>query len=94
MSVISKPVARMLTVSIHRRQEIIAEKHIHNTTYSESDGSTGSAQSISIDHKSTSVVPEEAHLQKVVPLARAVYEDMTLTMQRMSIMDKVVLVTG
>lgn len=93
--------ARQISTSSElKKREIISEKEIPNSSYT-ADGKgtlsgSGAAQhsTISVRPDPTINVPAEADEVKVVPLSRAVYDKMTPMMQKMTVMDKVVVVTG
>ncbi|KAF4637197.1 hypothetical protein G7Y89_g869 [Cudoniella acicularis] len=79
----SKVARAAFTASSKLRVEVISEKAVKNVTYSD-----GEAQ------RSTLIVGESSNVNRVVPLSKEVYKSMTPSMQKMTIMDKVVIVTG
>jgi hypothetical protein len=93
--------ARSISTSSElKKREIISEKEIPNSSYT-ADGKgtlsgSGAAQhsTIPVRPDPTINVPGEADAEKVVPLTKAVHSKMTPTMQKMTVMDKVVIITG
>ncbi|KAI9736525.1 MAG: hypothetical protein M1818_006036 [Claussenomyces sp. TS43310] len=88
---------RPLSVSARLyKGEVVSEKEIHSTSYV-IDPVTGSPKAL---HKSIPVqdheteVSSEPESDPVVPLTREAYEKMSPMMQKMTLMDKVVIVTG
>jgi hypothetical protein len=76
------------------KREIISEKAIHNTSYNNDGSSAATVHSIPVRPNPDIEVPVETDANKVVPLTQATYKGMTPMMQKMSIMGKVVIVTG
>jgi len=73
-------------------QEVIAEREIPSTFYT--DDSKPVSATIPVIADANAEAPVVADEEKVVPLTKAVYDKMNTTMKRMSIMDKVVVLTG
>lgn len=85
--------ARPLTTSARLYQrEIIAEKEIPIASYT--DDKQPVRTSIPVRDDPEIEVPVEAGEVNVKPLNRALYAKLPNTMQKMSVMDKVVIVTG
>jgi hypothetical protein len=92
--------ARPLSTTSHLyRREVVAEKEIPVSSYTP-DGKgplTGSAAqqySIPVRDDPSINVPGGADAEKVVPLTNTVYRHMSPTMQNLSLMDKVAIITG
>lgn len=92
--------ARTITTATPlKKREVIAEKEVPVSSYT--PDARGTLSGSSHDHYSIPVrkdrkveVPTEDNSEKVVPLSRAAFQRMPATMQKMTVMDKVVIVTG
>lgn len=88
-----------------RKSEVIKETEIPVSVYTPDAKNVGSGSSSASDHTTTTlpvkrgaqnpepVAPEEP-MQVVKPLAAEVYAKMPATMQKMSVMGKVIIITG
>jgi hypothetical protein len=77
----------------------VAEKEIPVSSYTPDGrgpltGSAAQQYSIPARDDPTIEVPGGAGVEKVVPLTKTVYRHMSPTMQKLSLMDKVAIVTG
>ena len=72
-----------------RNAEVIAATEIPRTSYKSGSAEYGTIQV----GENASIVPP-ATAEKVVPLTKPAYKSMTPMMQKMTLMDKVVVVTG
>lgn len=70
---------------------MIEEKAIPSTAY---ENAKASRVTIPVRPDPEIEVPVEADQDKVVPLSREVYEKMSPMMQKLTLMDKVVVITG
>lgn len=82
-----------------KKREVIAEKEVPVSSYT--PDARGTLSGSSRDHYSIPVrkdpkveVPAENNGDKVVPLTRAAFQRMPATLQKMTVMDKVVIITG
>lgn len=83
----------------NKKHEVISEREVPVSSYnSESNGLFSSSTAtehttipVESDPTETSAVNE---VERVVPLTRAVYEKMSPMMQKMTVMDKIVVITG
>ncbi len=94
------PAQRAFSISAARsKNDVVAETEVPVSVYS--PDSTGAAGSTS-DHFSIPVNRDDAKPKPfppeedadIIPLTRKVYRDMPPMMQKMTVMDKVVIVTG
>lgn len=93
--------ARAFTKSASRfdRSDVVQETEIPVTSYgADSKGQAGTTEHFSIPVSRENAKPtpiDQGHEnEEVQPLTKKVYDTMPPTMQKMSIMDKVVIVTG
>src|SRR5579871_1688319 len=92
--------ARTITTAAPlKKREVIAEKEVPVSSYT--PDARGTLSGSSHDHYSIPVrkapkaeVASEGIPEKVAPLSRAAYQRMPATMQKMTVMDKIVIVTG
>lgn len=85
--------ARPLTTSARLYQrEIIAEKKIPIASFT--DDKEAVRTSIPVRDDPEIEVPVEVGEVNVKPLSREIYDKLPITMQKMTVMDKVVIVTG
>jgi hypothetical protein len=82
-----------------KKREVIAEKEVPVSSYT--PDARGTLSGSSHDHYSIPVrkdpkveIPVEDNTEKVVPLSRSAFHRMPATMQKMTAMDKVVIITG
>lgn len=92
---------RSFTTSRVLRNAQAVEKEVPVTTYNSNDrnglfgllgASTGRHETIPVQE--TPNIENEADIVEITPLSRAVYDSMPVTMQKTTIMDKTVLLTG
>ncbi len=94
--------ARPISTSarLYKPREIISEKEIPVSSYTPdgtgtATGSSGAQRSsIPVRPDPTIEVPVETNTEKLVPLTKAVYDKLPGTLQKMTVMDKLVIVTG
>jgi len=93
--------ARPLSTSARLfKREVISEKEIPVSAYTPdgkgalSGSATAQRHSIPVRPDPMIEVPIETDADKVVPLTRAIYDRLPSTMKKMTVMDKVVIVTG
>jgi hypothetical protein len=87
------------TATALKKREIIAEKEVPVSSYT--PDARGTLSGSSHDHYSIPVrkdpkveVQVDDNADKVVPLSRAAFQRMPATLQKMTVMDKVVIITG
>ena len=80
------------SVGAKRMYEPIAEKEIPRTTYA--PGSEVQRTTIPVDPNAAPAAPTPSSPEKVVPLTKATFDKMSPMMQKMTLMNKVVIVTG
>lgn len=85
--------SRNFSIGAKRDYEPINEKEIPRSTYE--PGSTVQRTTINVEEaKATPSEAPAANVEKVVPLSRANFDKMTPMMQKMTLMDKIVIITG
>jgi hypothetical protein len=88
------------TAATLKKREVIAEKEVPVSSYTPdgrgtmSGSSHGQQYSIPVRKDPKVEVPAEDHADRVVPLAQAAFQRLPATLQKMTVMGKVVIVTG
>ncbi len=83
-----------------KKREVIAEKEVPVSSYTPdargtmSGSSHGQQYSIPVRKDPKVEVPGEDHADRVVPLSQAAFQRLPATLQKMTVMGKVVIITG
>jgi hypothetical protein len=88
---VAKQATRTFVTSRQFRQENISAKEVHFTSY-DADGKAISA-TIPVSETPAVEIVDEVD-ESVTPLTREVYDAMTPTMKKTTVMDKLVIITG
>jgi hypothetical protein len=88
------------TAATLKKREVIAEKEVPVSSYTPdgrgtlSGSSHGQQYSIPVRKDPKVEVPAEGHVDRVVPLTQGAFQRLPATLQKMTVMGKVVIVTG
>ena len=89
---VSASASRSFTTGEKRPYEPIKEKEVPRSTYE--PGAKVQRSTINVQDGKTAETPVATNAEKIVPLTEAMYNSMPPQLQKMTLMNKVVIVTG
>jgi hypothetical protein len=99
-AVLTQAARTLGTAATLKKREVIAEKEVPVSSYTPdgrgtmSGSSHGQQYSIPVRKDPKVQVPAEDHAERVVPLNQAGFQRLPATLQRMTVMGKVAIITG